>query len=439
MGFETNHPSEADKIAGPHDGRERTPAVVNLRMSRWVLVGLGLLLLVPWLVAGWLVIRLMPLVGTPKKSVVAARTVLSEKTHRSTPGPWGELEITRVTIEPPEDFVEMDFANRPPVRWLFAGRSVDQLRELWTVAGLTADQQRALLQTVQIDPQGKGLWITPSKELILELSTEARARLYTVLAASEENRMQANPYRFRAERAEEWFANSDVPERVIAVVKRLSYRRGPLLLFSDLDTVLPLLTTDAQRLELVKTLARSSIVLVKLRVQPETEIRSIIKYWSKAGRAKDIEPLLHSIPRIPGGFALDIAHLLPPVERKLVYTYPFPSDDPVSQRRDCHWTTMNFFNVEPDDQFTSPEHVKKTLESKYFIVSGKPVYGDRLFLIHPNGSVMHSCVYIADDIVFTKNGPQAYIPWKLMELPDVLAMYGDDKPLDIRIYRSRAD
>lgn len=438
MGIETNHPSEVGKTAGPDAGLERAPVLINLRMSRWVLAGVGVLLLGPWLVAGWLAFRLMPLAGTPKPPVVA-RAVLTEKTHRSKPGPWGELEITRVAIEPPDDFVEMNFTNRPPVRWLFAGYLADQLRELWTGAGLTADQQRALLQTVQIDSQGKGLWITPSKELILALSPEARSRIYTVLAASEENLMQASPYRFRADLAEDWFTGSDVPEQVLAVVKRLSYHRGPLLLFSDLDTVLPLLTTDAQRLELVKTLSRSSGVMVKLRVLPETELEPIIKYWSKAGRAKDIEPLLRSVPRVPGGFTLDIAHLLPPLARKLIYTYPFPSDDPVAQRRDCHWTTMNFFNQEPDDQLASPDQVKKTLESKYYIVSGKPVYGDRLFLIYPDGSVAHSCVYIADDIVFTKNGPHAYIPWKLMELTDVLAIYGDSTPLDIRTYRSRTD
>ena len=41
-----------------------------------------------------------------------------------------------------------------------------------------------------------------------------------------------------------------------------------------------------------------------------------------------------------------------------------------------------------------------------------------------NGNAYHSCVYLADDIVYTKNGRSRLSPWVLMKLEDVRELYG---------------
>ena len=52
-------------------------------------------------------------------------------------------------------------------------------------------------------------------------------------------------------------------------------------------------------------------------------------------------------------------------------------------------------------------------------------------------SSIHSAVYIADDIVFTKNGPSAATPWVLSTIAEMKAFYPGWKPLSVSFYRRR--
>nr|QMS48049.1 hypothetical protein WG33_0248 [uncultured bacterium] len=70
-------------------------------------------------------------------------------------------------------------------------------------------------------------------------------------------------------------------------------------------------------------------------------------------------------------------------------------------------------------------------------MTGAPTFGDVLMLVKPGGDIIHSCVFIADNIVFTKNGANPSAPWILMTLDDVVAFYPSDEPLDIQRYRAR--
>ncbi|MFM7354079.1 MAG: hypothetical protein ACKO1G_13865, partial [Microcystis aeruginosa] len=65
-----------------------------------------------------------------------------------------------------------------------------------------------------------------------------------------------------------------------------------------------------------------------------------------------------------------------------------------------------FFNRGlPDDGLNDPAYVGTVLKDQYQPVVGHPQFGDIVLLTLPDGSSIHSAVYIADNIVFTKNGP----------------------------------
>ena len=72
--------------------------------------------------------------------------------------------------------------------------------------------------------------------------------------------------------------------------------------------------------------------------------------------------------------------------------------------------------------------MKKELETNYRPVS-EPTFGDLLFLLKPDGTMIHIAVFIADDVVFTKNGESNAKPWLLMKWEDVLASYSSGQPL----------
>jgi hypothetical protein len=55
----------------------------------------------------------------------------------------------------------------------------------------------------------------------------------------------------------------------------------------------------------------------------------------------------------------------------------------------------------------------------------RPPYelGDILVFVDKNENALHSCVFVADDIVFTKNGNNLATPWILMTLEDLSKIY----------------
>jgi len=60
-------------------------------------------------------------------------------------------------------------------------------------------------------------------------------------------------------------------------------------------------------------------------------------------------------------------------------------------------------------------------------------------MLKDNASMaIHMCVYIADDVVFTKNGASLVAPWTLMKLPEMLKVYQPEQPIVLVGYRKKA-
>jgi hypothetical protein len=69
-------------------------------------------------------------------------------------------------------------------------------------------------------------------------------------------------------------------------------------------------------------------------------------------------------------------------------------------------------------------------------------YGDIIELVRENGDAIHSCVYIAGDVVYTKNSAQPTEPVMLMTLPDLLDTFSslipENETLKIIGYRNKS-
>ena len=170
-------------------------------------------------------------------------------------------------------------------------------------------------------------------------------------------------------------------------------------------------------------------MLVQLKIQPDSDVAAIARYRGRGRRSKDVTPLLESLARLPGGAKIDIAHLLPPFPRSLLYGFPLASDKPEDATHDCHWTSLNFLKERPDERLTNIDFVKQTLLNDYYPVAGEPDYGDIMVLVQPDGVVAHSSVYLAAGVVFTKNGSAFSVPWLLSNLDAVVAFYTVGPPL----------
>ena len=123
---------------------------------------------------------------------------------------------------------------------------------------------------------------------------------------------------------------------------------------------------------------------------------------------------------------LDISHFLPAFARRRLYTFPSPELIVRGRLPDCHWTSLNFFNPVTQDYYLDVRLAANRLLENYTIVEPPYRFGDMICLLNTEGQAIHSCVYIADDVVFTKNGENNLRPWILMPLEDVKDYYSRD-------------
>ena len=389
-------------------------------LSGRLLLGLCLL---QFALLAWLALKSSPPptpVGKPLSAIRPKAAADPEPFFRGKPGPWGMLEYIRITLEPPDDFVPVDDRIFEKTRWVFGGHTREQVAALFNACDLTPVQHTELLNPAIWSQDTNAIVVSPSPQLILELNQPARTQIYNVLARDGRNDFQMWPYTFRRGGFDAWFRHSGLSDATIALVKRLTYLRGSSLCFSDLPETFARVPTIPERRRLVKTLSRNATILMKLRITPDSDIKALTAYWTGTRRSKDIQPLLQSLTEVPGEATIDIAHLLPPFARKRLNAYPIP--DPSTPATDCYWTAMNFFHDPPDDRYYNPAVWQSELNTSYSVVA-QPAYGDVILLLRPDNLPIHAAVYIADDVVFTKNGGNDRQPWILMKWDDLLARY----------------
>jgi len=418
-----------DATGAPPDSQRRD----FMRISRTRAILLAILLIASWvLVYDWARTSRHGAVpaGIPRQAALGASPATSQAAPK---GPWGELEITPITIEPPADFATR-FSQADTSTWYFRDCTFEKLSELLKTCGLTDEQRADVIRSATVDSSINGLAAKPERSLVISLSRDARTLLYQVLAADAKNG-QAEPFRHRPDPADDWFADSGLSEATVTLAHKLLYRRGTMEAFADVSAIVPALATEDERGKLFCALARQSALMVKLRIRPDSDVHGLIAYWGRGGREKEIGPLIESLSKVPGGFSLSVSQLLPRFARARAFTYPDPVDTTVNGAYDCHWTSLNFWNKPPDDRFTNPDAVAQELRTAYHIVDKPSQLGDVVFLLNEKGQGIHSATFVAEDIVFTKNGSNISAPWLLMKLPELVAYYETVGAVKVIIFR----
>lgn len=356
------------------------------------------------------------------------------------PGPWGDLEYYTVYLEASTALLKSMDVPTYDSDWNFVGYTDEQVAGLFMSVEMPAALRAELLDREKWRRHENIVTVRPSAEALLGLPAEARVAIYGVLARWEENPYHREPERVSGRDVRDWLQRADLPESVLAAIEKTIYRRGKNVVFADTPLVLRMVATEEERLKIRKALSRAPTLVVNLRLTPETNVAALVDYWGGGTRFRDIVPFLESAAANRGSTAIDLIHLLPSTVRRLIYTYPSSSYGRTGYYPDCHWTSLNFRNFEPLDRLADPTLATAYVLENYTKASTPYRYGDVLFFMDGNtGNAVHSCVFIADDIVFTKNGRSPTQPWVLMKLDEVVAYYSMYYAPQIACYRRNAE
>jgi hypothetical protein len=360
--------------------------------------------------------------GTRSLSALVGGNARAHATPLSQAGPWGILEPIEVPLANPDGAVPDQEQRFQDFKWFFENETEAKLTDFLRSCGLRDYQRKALMNRDAWETHTNGITIYPAPQIVWSLEPKPRQQIYSRLALSSSNYPQCFPFRFPPESFAARLRMAGLPSRQIDQVRRLTYTNGNYLCLADLEALRQVLPPGDFK-DLLQTLYVTPTYFLRVRIPANGDVDSLIKYWGKGGREKRIAPILNSVARIPGGGAINVSYLMPTFARLRLYTYPDSWNDPTVAKQDCFFTTMNFFNESPNTNFLNAEYSKNVIEKDFEPVDSQPLFGDVVLVLDAKGEVIHTCAYIADDFVFTKNGINPTQPWVIMRLADMLLIY----------------
>ena len=356
------------------------------------------------------------------------------------PGPWGKLKCFYIYIEAPRAMVEDYPLPSSKPRWSFPESERPHLPALFKKAGLSETFVATLIEPLNTTKSDGLVNLFPPLADLEAMTPAMREVIYPELAKYPTNEFHADPVLMTTDTVDEWYRTSKLRPELIAKIRQMSYHRGAALAFSDLGAMMNYASGDAEARSIFKAFTRTRSLMVQMELDEHTVMPPLLDYWSVGIglRRKDIEPLMQSIIDTDGVENLGITHILPALPRKLLYTYPGEELSRHGVLPDCHWTCLNFFNYEPHEYLLDSRLATSAVLEKFNPVAGPYKYGDMLFFLDAvKGDAFHSCVYLADDMVFTKNGRNPFSPWVIMKISEVEKIYIYDRKGRIQAYRHK--
>jgi hypothetical protein len=383
-----------------------------------------------------------------------AGLVISHQSHKSAspavepgaialkPGPWGNIEYVPIEIAPPDELLPVRFWESQELGWTFEKYTRDQLEQLLVSLDVPPALRKEMLDDQHLKTVSDKLVMNPSPETVFALSPAARLGIYKVLAGcglNDSSRMIIKLDDVEAQ-SQKW----GVSKESLELFKSVSVPYKKYLVCYAFPFVLARTADFEQKQKLFKAVCRQKTMLVRLHVTTDSDIAALNSYWGRAVWTTDVRAIFDSLSHIPDGFWLNLVAFLPPLPSSLLYTYPVPQNPMAGPvvRQDCHWTSLNFFRNPPDNQLEDSVYVTQKLATDYYPIASDPRYGDIALFLTSDGRVIHSAVFIADNIAFTHNGAGFCNPWMLSTIEELTDLYSftlpDDQKVDVRFYRNKS-
>lgn len=368
------------------------------------------------------------------------RTAPAEKSvHRCQPGPWGHLEYYTTYLEAPDALIRRLALPSQQTVWHFEEMTGAQIEEVFTEAGFSAGQLREVMEPRFRSMSGDLTRIFPPPPLVEAISPAVRASLYRVLARSDLNPLHRYPMQFDGPDLMEALDRTRLPAELINRISAMVYGEGTMTLFSDFPLLLGKISHPERERQLLRVLTRTRTLIARLVPGGSGDLAPLQDYWAPVRQGFDPRPLIDAVIRTEGVDSIDLVQFLPPGPRSQLFTYPGQDDCLSGRAPDGVWSAINFFTDSPLPFYLESEGLWHYLESRFRPASSPLRFGD-LLVISAEGEqnsrkIRHVCVYLADDLVYTKNSAHLMTPWILSRLRDVASYHVRGARAAIRPYR----
>ena len=337
------------------------------------------------------------------------------------PGPWGGLESYPVFLQAPEAALKLLPSPSQQTVWRFFGTTRDEVSALFQKFFPDPDLYReATVRSVwYLTPEE--VRVHPTDRMVLALPPLARLELMQTLGKYEENPFHYNPLVIEGQDVRAWFAGTGLSEPVLAAIEATSFpfRNGRIL--TEVSYALSKVDDEIEEANFLRAMTRNRSLFLRLRLTSHDTLAPLLDYWSQNIRLKETQPIMESIIRTPGVERLDLTHILPPTARKYLYTFPTTAEGINGIFPNSLWTSLNFFEFSPKVRYNSPDKAAEQLQSHFERVLPPFRYGDVITLVEPTtGKLLHSCIFIADNVVYSKNNSSMLTPWVLQTDADMM-------------------
>ena len=349
-------------------------------------------------------------------------------------GPWGQLEVRSVYLEPPEALLAVVAKPSTVTRWTFEQTTIGGVRAILVKSGVPDAVIARLMNPVRLVESGNSIILLPAREDLVALPQEVRSALYLELAKSPANEYQCDPVFVLGGDVDDWLEGVPLTSEQRALFRQLLWRRGSAVVFSDLQALLALAKNPEEVNAVFRTLTRVRSLVIGLRLPLTVNRAAFVEYWTADQVGTPRLAFIRAVTQRRAQQTIDITHFLPSAFRLRVYSFPELELGLKGRLPDCHWTSLNFFNAEPKDMYLDTRQAAEHLLKDYVAVDAPYRYGDVLCFLD-GGEGLHTCVHIVDDIVLTKNGDSILAPWTLMQLKDVDEVYRRSPSTRIQAYR----
>lgn len=343
---------------------------------------------------------------TPAPASDAPRAAASPQARTEISAHPGTLDVREVWLNPGEDHIRPADCGDLNAAWGAPDRAT--FVSAMERAGLSEDVRSAVLEVTICD--NDGCIAVPPSSVLAGLTQPQRIAVYEAMRDYPQAMLLNAPF-VRPSHRMHFADDPRLSPAAREVLRAGSFVIGERRYFSDLTWLCERVTDTRERASFFRVLRARSALDATVRVRTHEELERAVRWWGTRGREDEVrtrftEAMTNGTEGVP------LRELLPPFARTRFGT--FPARD---TRFDCFWTAVNFFSAtEEGGPLIDSDVFDQTMSSWIPVPLNELRFGDVLAFRTEAGLTEHAAVYLAEDLVLTKDGWTMHRAWEMVRI-----------------------